>query len=140
MIVFYFNRNGARLDVMKSDDATPMHAVCVQGNLEALKLMFELSFEQVKACLNRLDVQDQSPLHKYGFLVQWSGRVVFVESRVESQTLDSESSHLKIFFESESSHDLVESSHNVVESLWVISLQARFSVESNEFKHFFYVF
>jgi len=40
---------------------------------------------------------------------------------------------LKFFrLESESGHDLVETSHKILESIRVIGLQARVSVESNE--------
>jgi len=61
---------------------------------------------------------------------------MFVESRVELQAL-------RFRFESESSHDLVDSIQSrvtkTVESLRVVGLQDRVNVESNRNKQFPYV-
>jgi len=52
------------LDAKQVDDSTPVHMVCSQGNLEIVKLMFELAPEQAQATLFMLDKQDHTPLHK----------------------------------------------------------------------------
>ena len=107
-----------------------------------------LTFQSMDLCIKK--VVSIETLDWFKLLLapqQWCGRVIFVESRVESshKPFESESSqsHLNFFrVKSESSHGLVESSQSrvtkSVESFRVTSLPFQVNVESNEIKHCHY--
>jgi len=104
---------------------------------------FKAGKQSTASCLSYMNCNPKGRLT----LQQWCVRVIFNESE-SSQShkpfeAESSQSHLKFFrIESESSHDLVESSQSrvtrIVEWLQVIGLQAGVNVESHDISHFFY--
>ena len=48
----------------QADDSTPMHMVCAQGNLEIIKLMFDIKKEQAKTSLSMFDKENRRNVRK----------------------------------------------------------------------------